>query len=137
MPESVPPHSPDVCAHVRVICKAGADCRRTAERPGLAFRRALDAAVAGGRDSGWLAIGGVSSLALCDHGCSAAISTPGKWSYLLARLGEAKAADLIAFARSYYASRTGVVLPSRRPASLHDALLGRIPSLARTSGMSV
>jgi predicted metal-binding protein len=130
MAESAPPHTPDVCVHVCVTCKAGTDCPDAAERPGLKFRRALDAAVAAGQDDHWLAIREVSCLALCDHGCSAAISTPGKWSYLLGRLSDAKAADFITYARSYRASRTGVVLPSKRPASLHDTVLGRMPSLA-------
>jgi predicted metal-binding protein len=130
MAQCAPPPIPEVCVHVCVTCKAGTDCLDIAEPPGRKFRRALDAAVAAGQDASWLAIREVSCLALCEHGCSAAISTPGKWSYLLGRLGEAKAADLITYARSYRASRTGVVLPSKRPASLHDAVLGRMPSPA-------
>ena len=67
-------------------------------------------------------------------GCSAAgpgtaISMPGKWSYLLGHLGAQKTHDVLTYARTYRASKTGLVLPSKRPASLHDAVLGRMPSL--------
>ena len=120
---------PEVCIHVCVTCKAGEACEDEAERPGLRLRRALDAALAERGDAGWLAIREVSCLASCDHGCAAAISMSGKWSYLLGRLGAQKAADVLAYAGVYRASRTGVVLPSKRPASLHDAVLGRMPSL--------
>jgi len=126
------PRAPEVCIHVCVTCKAGEPCEDEAERPGLRFRQALDAALAKRDDAGWLAVREVSCLASCDHGCAAAISMDGKWSYLLGRLGEHKAADVLAYASVYRASKSGVVLPSKRPASLHDAVLGRMPSLVPT-----
>jgi predicted metal-binding protein len=116
----------EVCVHVCVTCKAGEPDE--AERSGLRFRRALDMAVAATADTGWLAIREVACLASCDHGCAATISMAGKWSYLLGRLSAPKAADVLAYARTYRASKSGVVLPSKRPASLHDAVLGRMPS---------
>ncbi len=73
---------------------------------------------------------GVECLAVCNDGCAAAIAQPGKWSYLLGRLTPDKAADLLVFAGSYHASRTGTVMPSKRPSSLADMILGRVPSLA-------
>ena len=120
---------PEVCIHVCVTCKAGEACEDAAERPGARLRRALAEAATGAGDAGWLAVREVACLASCDHGCAAAISMPGKWSYLLGRLGPPKARDVLAYARTYRASKTGVVLPSRRPAALHDAVLGRMPSL--------
>ena len=119
--------APEVCVHICVTCKASEVCEDDAERPGLRFRRALEAAAAD--DADWLEIREVSCLASCDHGCAAAISMAGKWSYLLGRLGAPKAADILTYARTYRASKTGLVLPSKRPASLHDAVLGRMPSL--------
>lgn len=118
---------PEVSVHVCVTCKAGEPDE--AERPGLRFLRALDTVAAAAAATEWLAIREVSCLASCDHGCAAAISMAGKWSYLLGRLNEPKAADFLAYARTYRASKSGVVLPSKRPASLHDAVLGRMPSL--------
>jgi predicted metal-binding protein len=123
------PGEADVCLHVCVTCKAGEAGEDEAVRPGARFRRALEAACADETDAGWLEVREVACLASCDHGCAAAISMPGKWSYLLGRLGEAKAADVLTYARTYRASKTGLVLPSKRPASLHDAVLGRMPSL--------
>ena len=121
---------PDVCIHVCVTCKAGESCADEDERPGLRFRRALEAALAPAEgDAGWITVKDVACLASCARGCAAAISMPGKWSYLLGGLGPAKAADFLAYARSYRASKTGLVLPSKRPASLCDAVLGRMPPL--------
>lgn len=121
--------APEVCVHVCITCKAGEACEDDAERPGLLFRRALAAALADGEDAGWLEIREVNCLASCESGCAAAVSMAGKWSYLLGRLSAAKAADFLTYARTYRASKTGLVLPSKRPASLHDAVLGRMPSL--------
>lgn len=129
MAESARARAPEVCIHVCVTCKADEVCEGDAERPGLRFRRALDAALGGSPDAEWLEVREVSCLASCEHGCAAAISMAGKWSYLLGRLGAHKAADLLTYARSYRASKTGLVLPSKRPASLHDVVLGRMPSL--------
>ena len=119
----------EVCVHICVTCKAGEACDDDAERPGLTFKRSLEAARAAGEDDDWLDLREVSCLASCERGCAAAISMPGKWSYLLGHLGAQKTHDVLAYARTYRASKTGLVLPSKRPASLHDAVLGRMPSL--------
>src|SRR5205085_12098498 len=102
---------PEVCVHVCVTCKAGEAGADEAARPGLRFRHALDAAVSA-EAADWLEVREVSCLASCDHGCAVAISMAGKWSYLLGRLGAAKAADFLTYARTYRASKTGLVLPS-------------------------
>lgn len=75
----------------------------------------------------------VVCLASCDHGCAAAISSPGKWTYLLGRLECGMAGDLLAYAEAYARSATGTVLPSRRPASLARVVLGRMPDLTGTA----
>jgi predicted metal-binding protein len=120
--------APEVCVHVCVTCKADEACEGDAERPGQRFRHALGEARARG-DADWLEIREVNCLASCERGCAVAISMAGKWSYLLGRLTAAKADDFLTYARTYRASKTGLVLPSKRPASLHDAVLGRMPSL--------
>ena len=71
----------------------------------------------------------VVCLSSCDSGCAAAISAPGKWTYLLGRLEPSLAPDLLAYAAVYAASRNGTVLPSKRPASLARMILGRVPDL--------
>jgi predicted metal-binding protein len=73
----------------------------------------------------------VACLANCDRGCSAAIAMPGKWTYLLGRLDPTLAGDLLTYAGVYAASANGTVLPSRRPASLREMVIGRVPDLGR------
>ena len=67
-------------------------------------------------------------FANCEQGCSAAIGAPGKWSYLMGRLGPEHAADLLAYAVAYRQARAGVVLPSGRPASLQHTVIARFPA---------
>ncbi len=70
----------------------------------------------------------VSCMANCEQGCSAALSQPGKWSYVAGYLGAELADDLIDYALTYAASRTGAVMPSKRAPSLRDAIVARIPA---------
>jgi predicted metal-binding protein len=67
-------------------------------------------------------------FANCDRGCSAGISAPGKWSYLMGDLGPEHAADLLAYARTYAKAKNGVVLPSKRPPSLEKTVIARFPT---------
>ena len=102
--------------HVCTTCRAGQVLSDSDERPG---RIMLDA-VAALLDPQAPAVDlqEVVCLSSCDHGCAAAISAPGKWTYLLGRLEPGMAADLLRYAETYAQSGTGTVLPSRRPASL-------------------
>ncbi len=68
-------------------------------------------------------------MANCERGCSAALAMPGKWTFFLGHLTPEHAADLLAYAAAYAAHATGTIMPSRRPASLRHAVLGRIPHL--------
>ena len=70
----------------------------------------------------------VLCFANCERGCSVAIASPGKWSYLLGELGPEHAADLLTYAKTYNQARAGVVLPSKRPASLEHAVIARFPA---------
>jgi predicted metal-binding protein len=70
----------------------------------------------------------VVCMANCDFGCTAALSAPGKWGYIVGRLSPAMVDDLLAYAGTYGRSRTGVVLPSKRPASLRDVIIARLPA---------
>jgi predicted metal-binding protein len=71
----------------------------------------------------------VNCLASCNTGCAVAISAPGKWTYLLGGLSDDLAQDLLTFAEAYAQAKTGAVMPSKRPASLANIVLGRVPSL--------
>ena len=111
--------------HVCTTCRAGLPLADGAVAPGQAFFEAVRDAAGPG-----VAVRPVKCLSSCDHGCAAAISAPGKWTYLLGRLDGALVPDLLAYAAAYAAHPTGTVLPSRRPASLARMVLGRVPDLA-------
>jgi predicted metal-binding protein len=111
--------------HVCITCRAGQPLDAGATPPGERLHAAL-AALPGAADT--LRLAPVACLANCARGCSAAISAAGKWTYLLGGLGPAHAADLLTYAARYAASASGTVLPSRRPASLRDAVLARVPA---------
>ncbi|MCQ8277094.1 DUF1636 domain-containing protein [Acetobacteraceae bacterium KSS8] len=113
--------SPIPVLHVCTSCRAGTEL---SPRPGRVLHDRLRAL--GSPD---LHLIGVECLAVCNDGCSAAISMPGKWTYLIGRLTPDKAEDIAAFATAYRASKTGTVMPSKRPASLADMVLGRVPAL--------
>jgi predicted metal-binding protein len=111
--------------HVCVTCRAGRPLADGAVPPG----QFMFDAVAGQAGDG-VHVLPVKCLSSCGHGCAAAISAPGKWTYLLGRLDPSLAPDLLAYAATYAAHPTGTVLPSRRPASLGKMILGRMPDLA-------
>ena len=71
----------------------------------------------------------VVCLSACDRGCSAAIAMPGKWTYVLGDLSLELVPDLLIYAASYGASKNGVVMRSRRPASLNNVLVARVPPM--------
>ena len=75
-----------------------------------------------------LRVNPVSCMANCEQGCSAALSQPGKWSYVAGFLGADLADDVIDYALTYAASRTGVVMPSKRAPSLREAIVARVPA---------
>ena len=52
---------------------------------------------------------------------------PGRFSYLLGGMDPQTADDVFDYVGRYAASPTGLVLPSRRAASLRHAILGRFP----------
>ena len=122
--------TPDVpVLHVCTTCRAGVPLADGQVPPG---RVMLDAVAALLGSDPAVDLREVTCLSSCDHGCAAAISAPGKWTYLLGRLDPLLAPDLLAYAAAYAAAKTGTVLPSKRPASLARMVLGRVPDLAPT-----
>ena len=113
--------------HVCTTCRAGLPLESGQAAPGQHMHDAV-AALLG--DAPAIELRPVTCLSSCDNGCAAAISQPGKWTYLLGRLDPSLAPDLLAYAALYAAHRTGTVLPSRRPASLARMVLGRMPDLS-------
>ena len=110
--------------HVCVTCRAGLPLAEGETPPG----RFMHAAIAGHPDAGAVELREVSCLSVCNTGCAAAISMPGKWSYLLGQLKPELAGDLLAYARTYATHPTGTVLPSKRAPSLQSMIMGRLPA---------
>ena len=110
--------------HVCVTCRAGLPLAEGQTAPG----RFMHTAVASHEAADAVELREVSCLSVCHDGCAAAISMPGKWSYLLGRLSPDVAGDLLAYARLYADHKTGTVLPSKRPPSLAHMIMGRLPS---------
>ncbi len=110
--------------HVCVTCRAGRPLAEGQTPPG---RHMLDAITAH-PDAAAVELREVSCLSVCNDGCAAAISMPGKWTYLLGRLSPDLAGDLLAYAKLYTAHATGTVLPSKRAPSLARMVMGRLPA---------
>ena len=110
--------------HVCVTCRAGLPLEPGQTPPG----RFMHDAIAASPAAGAVELREVSCLSVCNDGCAAAITMPGKWTYLLGRLTPALADDLLAYARLYAAHPTGTVLPSRRAPSLARMIMGRLPA---------
>jgi predicted metal-binding protein len=121
--------SQNVCLHVCITCRAGEPDDSDAERPGRRLHQDIARAVHESDAGDWLELKEISCLSSCPRGCAVAVSMPGKWSYLLGHLDGTKVGDLLTYLRVYRDSKSGVVLPSRRPGSLQDAVLARFPSL--------
>ncbi len=109
--------------HVCVTCRAGLPLAEGQTPPG----RFMHQAIAVHPDVAAVDLREVTCLSVCDQGCAAAISMPGKWTYLLGRLTPDLAGDLLAYARTYAAHPTGTVLPSKRAPSLARMIMGRLP----------
>ena len=110
--------------HVCTTCRAGQPLGEGEAPPG----RRMHDAIAAHPEAGAVELREVTCLSVCDGGCAAAISMPGKWSYLLGGLAPELTGDLLAYARSYAAHPTGTVLPSKRAASLARMIRGRLPA---------
>jgi predicted metal-binding protein len=125
-----PPSPSRPILHICVTCRAGEaipldPLALGAKPPGAELHDALaqmNAAAGAPVD-----LSQVSCLAACDRGCTAAIAMPGRFSYLLGGLSPQTAPDVFDYALRYAASKTGLVLPSKRAESLRHAVLGRFP----------
>ena len=113
------------CLHICVTCGHPDE-----PRPGALLHERVAALMATEEP---FRLAAVKCLARCGEGCSLAVTAPGKWGYLMSRLAPENAADILAYARAYAAHETGALLPSRRPESLKNTVIGRIPALETAS----
>ncbi|WP_182355822.1 DUF1636 domain-containing protein [Komagataeibacter europaeus] len=122
-PLPAPSEAGPVHLHVCVTCRRGLPA--SDNPPGRQLFDAMQALASGNPQ---VVVHEVNCLAVCNDGCTAVVAMPGKWGWLLASLGPEKAADLMTYVAAYGASRSGTVMPSRRPASLSDMVRGRFPA---------
>ncbi len=114
--------------HVCTTCRAGRELAEGEAVPGTLLHAEIARQLPGRADLA-LQLQEVKCLSSCKRGGAAAISMPGKWSYLLGDLTPDLVSDLLDYCTRYAASPTGTVLPSRRSASLQNFILGRFPAL--------
>jgi predicted metal-binding protein len=110
-------------------CRAGQPPAEDEPTPGARLHAELERLITPSRDTASVELRQVACLANCERGCSGAITMPGKWTYLLGFLSSDHAADLLTYGAAYASSANGTVLPSRRPASLRYAVVGRVPPM--------
>ena len=129
--ETLHPISQDsaVPLHVCVTCRAGEPGDDTVR----AGRRLYDALVGSHRrgDSPQaFRIVEVECLSNCNRGCSAALTAPGRWSYIYGDLNETSVDDLLTGAARYAATSDGLVPWRERPTIFRKGVIARIPPFA-------
>jgi len=73
---------------------------------------------------------GVECLSNCSRGCTIAVGSPGKWTYVIGNLdAEQHAPDILAFARQHSAHETGVTVWRERPEHIRKNTIARVPPM--------
>ena len=104
-------------------------CRREGDasepRPGTRLYAALQEQAAGD-----LEVVPVECLSNCTRSCSAAITAPGKWAYVVGDLDpDQHVGDVIAFARLHRESTDGLTVWRDRPVHIRKNTIARVPPL--------
>lgn len=104
-------------------CKAGQD---GASRPGLRLIEILSARL---EDDGIdIVLQAVDCLAVCKRPATISFVAPGKWTYVIGDVDvDAHVDDVIAAARAYAESETGVVAWKQRPIFFRKGVIARVP----------
>ena len=124
-------------ASARVTLYVCTTCRRNGEpleprdhRSGVRLKRALAAEIARRVDAIAIDLVPVECLSGCKHGCTIAVSAPGKWTFVVGDLDPAcHVGDVITFAAQHAAHSEGLPLWRERPEVVRKGVLARVPSL--------
>ena len=120
------PQTCDTTLYVCVTCRAGEE-DDTAVRHGRRLHDALTEAQRHQDGGANFRIVEVECLSNCSRGCSAALTGPGRWSYIYGDLSEASVDDLLAGAARYAATPDGLVPWRERPTIFRKGVIARIP----------
>ena len=126
----VAPAVPDPVEVVLGICVSCRGPDPDAPNPGEALIAALRAAVPA--DHGCdLRIRPVQCLSVCKRPCTAALASPGRYTYVFGDLDPARDAEaLLACVRTYAEREHGYMLWRERPEALRRGIVSRIPPVA-------
>lgn len=111
--------------HVCVTCRAGQAVGQGELTPGARLHDALVEL----RPPEGIEIVPVECLSACTQGCSIAISSYGRWSYVYGRMTPADAPSILAGAAAYAATQDGLVPWRERPEIFRKQSLARIPPI--------
>jgi predicted metal-binding protein len=114
-----------VCITCRLNGEATAEQE---ERPGARLRKTLSQLVENGEQE--IEIIPVECLSNCTRGCTVAVSSPGKWTYVIGALDPAQhAEDVLQFARLHHAHAEGLPVWRDRPVHVRKNTIARVPPL--------
>ena len=120
-----------VTLHVCVTCRAG-EQGDDIVRAGRRLHDALIEAQGRGDSTRAFRVAEVECLSNCNRGCSAALTGPGRWSYIYGDLNETSVDDLLTGAARYAATPDGLVPWRERPTIFRKGVIARIPPFAAT-----
>ena len=114
---------------VCVTCRADdADGASVEPRPGARLFSALQ------RHGSGLEIVPVECLSNCRRSCSAAVTAPGKWTYVIGDLDpDRHVEDVLRFARAHAAHADGLPVWRERPEHIRKNTIARVPPMAGPS----
>jgi predicted metal-binding protein len=125
----------DLTIHVCTACRrARADLPDGYDQPGIALAEALAAQLSAKGSA--IAVLPVECLAVCKRPCTIALSSEGKWTYLIGDLDiDLHLDEIVGAAEAFAASANGIVPWKERPQSFRKGVVARVPpSAARQQG---
>lgn len=113
--------------YVCITCRSEATSLQE-PRPGARLLAAVERQLAV-EDAG-LSVVAVECLSNCQRSCSAAVSAPGKWTYVIGGLDpDRHAGDIVAFARLHQAHDQGLPVWRERPDHIRKNTVARVPPM--------
>lgn len=114
--------------HVCVTCR-GSEAVAGEPRPGARLLAAVERRTA--ETGGGLTIVGVECLSNCSRSCSAAVTAPGKWTYVIGNLDpDLHATDILTFARQHGDHESGLPVWRERPEHIRKNTIARVPPIS-------